>query len=120
MLQGIIAVISFIGALIGSLLVDRVGRRKMLFTASCLFVMWFVILAGLSAKYAGSTNVAASNATVAIIYLFGFTFSIGFTPFQALYPVECLTFETRAKGMAVYNLYVYLSSNPLPSSPSNP
>lgn len=104
MLQGVIAVISFIGALIGSTLVDKVGRRKMLFTTSLLFAMWFAILAGLSAKYTKSDNTAASNATVAIIYLFGFTFSIGFTPFQALYPVECLTFETRAKGMAVYNL----------------
>lgn len=108
MLQGVIAVISFIGALIGSSLVDRVGRRKMLFTTSCLFVLWFSIVAGLSANFAGTTNKAASNATVAMIYLFGFTFSIGFTPFQALYPVECLTFETRAKGMGVYNLYVIL------------
>lgn len=113
MLQGVIAVISFIGALIGSTLVDRVGRRRMLFTTSCLFVMWFAIVAALSAQFAGTTNVAASNATVAMIYLFGFTFSIGFTPFQALYPVECLSFETRAKGMAVYNLYVFRSPGPL-------
>ncbi|KAL0632722.1 hypothetical protein Q9L58_008390 [Maublancomyces gigas] len=110
MLQGVIAVISFIGALIGSTLVDKVGRRKMLFTTSLLFAMWFSILAGLSAKFTGSNNTAASNATVAIIYLFGFTFSIGFTPFQALYPVECLTFETRAKGMAVYNFWVNVAS----------
>lgn len=113
MLQGVIAVISFIGAVIGSTLVDRVGRRRMLFTTSCLFVMWFAIVAALSAQFAGSTNVAASNATVAMIYLFGFTFSVGFTPFQALYPVECLSFETRAKGMAVYNLYVFCSPSPL-------
>lgn len=105
MLSGVIAVISFIGALIGSSLVDKVGRRKMLYTTSALFVMWFAIVAGLSAKFAGSDNKAASNATVAMIYLFGFTYSVGFTPFQALYPVECLSFETRAKGMAVYNLY---------------
>ncbi|KAI5837878.1 general substrate transporter [Morchella snyderi] len=110
MLTGVIAVISFVGAIIGSMLVDRVGRRKMLFTTSCLFVMWFAIITGLSAKFAGSDNKAASNATIAMIYLFGFTFSVGFTPFQALYPVECLTFETRAKGMAVYNFWVNIAS----------
>lgn len=110
MLGGVISVISFIGALIGSSLVDKVGRRKMLFTTSCLFVLWFAIVAGLSAKYAGTTNVPASNATVAMIYLFGFTFSIGFTPFQALYPVECLSFETRAKGMGFYNFWVNIAS----------
>jgi MFS family permease len=106
MLTGIIAVISFIGAVIGSTLVDRVGRRKMLFGASCLFVFWFVIITILSSQFAGSGNKAGSNATIAMIYLFGFTFSVAFTPFQALYPVECLNFETRAKGMAVYNFWV--------------
>lgn len=45
-----------------------------------------------------------------MIYLFGFTFSLAFTPFQALYPVECLNFENRAKGMAVYNFWVNVAS----------
>ena len=110
LLNGIISVISFVGAVIGSLLVDKIGRRKMLFTASCLFVLWFAIVAALSAKYTDSDNKAASNATIAMIYLFGLTFSIGFTPFQALYPVECLAFETRAKGMAFYNFWVNVAS----------
>jgi len=106
MLNGLISTISFIGAVIGSTLVDTVGRRRMLFGASCLFVMWFVLIAALSATFDGSTNKAGSNATIAMIYFFGFTFSIAFTPFQALYPVECLNFETRAKGMAVYGFFV--------------
>ena len=45
-----------------------------------------------------------------MIYFFGFTFSVAFTPFQALYPVECLNFENRAKGMAVYNFWVNIAS----------
>lgn len=110
MLNGIIPVISFFGAITGSFLVDRVGRRPLLFTASCLFVLWFTIVAALSATFVGSGNVAASNATVAMIYFFGLTFSVGFTPLQALYPVECLTFETRAKGMAVYMFAVNIAS----------
>ena len=62
MLSGVITVISFVGALIGSALVDKVGRRKMLFGASCLFVLWFVIVAALSATYSGTTNKYGSNA----------------------------------------------------------
>jgi len=62
MLNGVISVLSFAGAVIGSTLVDRVGRRKMLFGASCMFVVWFSIVAALSATYSGSGNKAGSNA----------------------------------------------------------
>lgn len=62
MLNAIITCVSFVGSIIGSTIVDKAGRRKMLFTASCLFVLWFSIIAGLSAKFAGSGNVAGSNA----------------------------------------------------------
>jgi len=41
-----------------------------------------------------------------MIFLFGAVFSIGFTPLQALYPVEVLSYEMRAKGMAFSNLAV--------------
>lgn len=110
MLNGVISVISFVGAMIGSFLVDKVGRRKLLITASCLFALWFSIVAALSAQFVGTGNTAASNATVAMIYMFGFTFAVGFTPLQVLYPAECLTFETRAKGMAVYSFAVNIAS----------
>jgi MFS family permease len=109
-LGGVIAVLSFLGAMIGSTLVDRVGRRKMLFTASCLFVLFFSVVTALSATYNGKHDKNGSNATIAMIYLFGFSFSVCFTPFQALYPVECLNFENRAKGMAVYNFWVNIAS----------
>jgi len=65
-LNGVIAVISFIGAMIGSALVDRVGRRKMLFGASCLFVVWFVLVAALSAHYNGSGDKHGSNAVCTV------------------------------------------------------
>ncbi|TGZ83779.1 general substrate transporter [Ascodesmis nigricans] len=45
-----------------------------------------------------------SAAIIALIYLFGITYSFAYTPLQALYPVECLGYEERAKGMGWYNL----------------
>lgn len=41
-----------------------------------------------------------------MIFLFGAVFSVGITPLQALYPVEVLSFEMRAKGMAFSALAV--------------
>ena len=54
----------------------------------------------------GDTNTSAAKATVACIFLFGAVFSIGLTPLQALYPVEVLSFEMRAKGMGFSSLAV--------------
>jgi hypothetical protein len=45
------------------------------------------------------TNTAAGTASLAFIFIFGAVYSVGFTPLQALYPVEVLSFEMRAKGM---------------------
>ena len=47
---------------------------------------------------------SASNAFIAFIFLFNAVFAFGITPLQALYPVEVLSFEMRAKGMAFSNL----------------
>jgi hypothetical protein len=43
---------------------------------------------------------------LALVFIFGAVFSFGITPLQALYPVEVLSFEMRAKGMAFSNLAV--------------
>jgi Sugar (and other) transporter len=47
----------------------------------------------------GATNKAAGTVSLVFIFVFGAVYSIGFTPLQALYPVEVLSFEMRAKGM---------------------
>jgi len=104
----------FLWALLGANLVDRVGRRPLLLFANAgCCVMWLVITAS-SAIYAQSippdspqidghigvgTNHAAATACLAFIFIFGAVYSVGFTPLQALYPVEVLSFEMRAKGM---------------------
>jgi len=53
---------------------------------------------------------AAAKAEIAFIFIFGFVFSAGFTPLQALYPVEVLRYESRAKGMGFYNFWVNIAS----------
>lgn len=58
----------------------------------------------------GKTNKAAGDATLAFQFVFGAVYSIGFTPLQALYPVEVLSFEMRAKGMAFGSLFMNVVS----------
>lgn len=102
------ACFQFAFALTGAAFVDRIGRRPlMLFsmTGSCIVWIGMTIATALFNE-SGETNTAAAKASIAMIFIFGAVYSVGLTPLQALYPVEVLSFEMRAKGMAFSALAV--------------
>lgn len=106
------ACFQFVFALTGAAFVDRFGRRPlMLFSMGGCALVWVAVTAA-TASYAesGNTNTDAARATVAFIFIFGAVYSFGITPLQALYPVEVLSFEMRAKGMAFSSLAVNAGS----------
>lgn len=108
----------FAWAIAGATLVDKVGRRPLLlFSFTACTVIWLgmtIASSQFEASYAGDdangdpiyTNTGASKASLAMVFMFGAFYSFGITPLQALYPVEVLSFEMRAKGMAFSNLAV--------------
>jgi hypothetical protein len=63
------SVTSFIGALSGTAVVDRLGRRKlMLFASVCSFCGMLIVAVLLSP--AGKESTARANAAISFIYLF--------------------------------------------------
>ena len=111
-------VVSFGGALFGARFTDKWGRRPQLLTSTFIVVCIFCCVCAINA-----TNIitapdgtmtakssAAAKAEIALIFIFGFVFSAGYTPLQALYPVEVLRYESRAKGMGFYNFWVNIAS----------
>lgn len=116
--NAILNVISFFVATIGARFTDRLGRRPVLLIGTTLFVVWWTIITILTAIYGREANrdnvdnvsPPGARAAIAFIYVFGITYSFAFTPLQALYPVECLAYETRAKGMGMYNLFVNVAA----------
>jgi len=110
----------FCWALLGANLVDRIGRRPLLLFSNvgCCFV-WLAMTVS-TAIYTMSipsdpvaaadvpigTNSVAGVVCLVFIFIFGAVYSIGFTPLQALYPVEVLSFEMRAKGMGFSGMAV--------------
>jgi Sugar (and other) transporter len=93
-------------AAVGSMFVDSIGRRPMLIWVNIgCAVCWIGVTASAGVQ-ASTGSKASSGACVAMIYIFQAVYSFGWTPLQALYPVEVLSFEMRAKGMAFSNMFV--------------
>jgi MFS family permease len=101
----------FIFSLVGASVVDRFGRRPLLLFSNagcCLIWLGMTVTSGIFAE-SGNTNKIAGDLTLFFIFLFGTVYSIGYTPLQALFPVEVLSFEMRAKGMAFSGLSVNIA-----------
>lgn len=102
----------------GATIVDRVGRRPMLIIVNivCCFCWIGVIVPSSianitdtkSEEQINSVAPPVSRAVLAWVYIFQVCYSFGWTPMQALYPVEVLSFEMRAKGMAFSSLFTQI------------
>ncbi|PSN73444.1 general substrate transporter [Corynespora cassiicola Philippines] len=91
-------------AVTGAFFVDRLGRRPMLIgTFSTISVIWVAAIIAVSINDKTGTE-TSSRGFLAMVFLFNAVFAFGITPLQALYPVEVLSFEMRAKGMAFSNM----------------
>jgi len=91
---------------LGCIFVDRLGRRPMLIGVNIACCVCWIGVTVACSQAAETGSKSASAATVAMVYIFQVCYSFGWTPMQALYPVEVLSFEMRAKGMAFSNLFV--------------
>lgn len=93
-------------AAIGCTTVDTFGRRPLLIWVNIGCAICWIGVSAASGVQASKGDKVSSAVTVAFIYIFQAVYSFGWTPLQALYPVEVLSFEMRAKGMAFSNMFV--------------
>lgn len=96
-----ITLASSVAACFGASQMDRFGRRKMLISCCALLTLLWGGMVGGTGGYAIYKSHPAADVSIAFIFLIGIVFSAAYTPLQALYPVEVLAFDQRAKGMAL-------------------
>ncbi|KAJ5558057.1 Major facilitator superfamily domain general substrate transporter [Penicillium sp. DV-2018c] len=97
------------GAYMGSYLGPKLRRRPMMIGTSIACSLCFAGLSAATGVYQKSLETSAATASIVVIFLIGFCFSFGWTPLQAMYAVECLSYETRAKGMAMYSVFTNIA-----------
>lgn len=104
LLNALNPVVSWFAAILGALLLDRVGRRPFLLFGVGGMCICMAIITGCTKLSVDSANPAAGHAGIFFIYLFSVIFSIGLVPLLPFYIAETLPTETRAKGVAFGNL----------------
>ncbi|KAF7299032.1 MFS domain-containing protein [Mycena indigotica] len=111
------------GALLGAFFSDKIGRRHFWFWGTVCCTASILISGACTAV--ADTNLAAANAAITFlcwavlqrrfyaqshVVIFNFFFCATYVPLPATYVPECLTFEKRANGVAMYTLCASLAS----------
>lgn len=107
--------IQIVFATLGASITDTVGRRPMLVVVNIVCgLCWIGVTVPASignitdidsTEQRNAVSGSVSRAVLAWVYIFQISYSVGWTPLQALYPVEVLSYEIRAKGMAFSSFF---------------
>lgn len=99
--------ISAVASYVGASLIEKMGRRPTVIWTSVACAICFAGITGGAGSYAATKSSTAASAGIAFIFIFGWCYNFGMTPLQALYPVECLSYEQRGKGLAFVFAFVH-------------
>lgn len=99
--------ISAVASYVGASLIEKMGRRPTSIWTSVACSICFAGITAGAGSYAANKSTAAASAGIAFIFIFGWCYNFGMTPLQALYPVECLSYEQRGKGLAFVFAFVH-------------
>ncbi|PFH52987.1 hypothetical protein AMATHDRAFT_73803 [Amanita thiersii Skay4041] len=105
-INGGLQVFNFVVAVSAAMLVDWVGRRTLFLVSNSGFAAWTVS----TAVYNTLHKAEAAKATIPFIFFFYFFYDIAYTPMLVAYTLEILPYKIRAKGFAIMNLMVMLTS----------
>jgi sugar porter (SP) family MFS transporter len=104
LLNALNPVVSWFMAILGAMLLDRVGRRPFLLSGVLGMSLCLAIVTGCTKLSVDFANRAASHIGIFFIYLFSAIFALCIVPLIPFYIAESLATETRAKGTAVGQL----------------
>ncbi|CAE6352053.1 unnamed protein product [Rhizoctonia solani] len=100
-LNGGLAIWNWILSILGSMAVDRVGRRPIWLFATLGMMVSYVIVTALSATFDRTSDRNTGLAVIPMIFItFGF-YDICWTPLPTAYSAEILSYSIRSMGMSL-------------------
>ncbi|KAF5377382.1 hypothetical protein D9757_007985 [Collybiopsis confluens] len=93
-----------------AMLIDRVGRRPLFILSNAGMLISFGLWTVTEALFNALHKTSAAKATIPLIFLYYFFYDMAYTPMLVAYTLEILPYRIRAKGFAVMNFTVYVTT----------
>jgi MFS family permease len=109
LINGFLQVWNLIMAVVGSMLVDSAGRRTLFLLSTCIMLVSYIIITGLSGSFANNHMSSVGTAVIPFLFLYYGGYDIAFTPLVMAYPAEIWPYALRTKGVALTSVSTYLA-----------
>ncbi|KAJ5215011.1 sugar transporter [Penicillium chermesinum] len=112
LINALLTLWTMLWSLVFAAVMNRFGRRTLFLISTAgslaVYLVWTILEATYEKKTAldGTGGDGYAKGVLAMIFLFNFFFSIGWTPLQVTYCIEILPFNLRARGLVLYNFFV--------------
>ncbi|KAI5826868.1 hypothetical protein K523DRAFT_322607 [Schizophyllum commune Tattone D] len=109
-INGGLQVFNMCVAFTAAMLVDWVGRRTLFIVSTAGMLVCFTSWTTTTALFNIFQSTVAAKATIPLIFIFYFFYDMAYTPMLVAYTLEILPYKIRARGFAVMNLTVFLTT----------
>ncbi|KAG2074267.1 general substrate transporter [Suillus decipiens] len=109
-INGCLQIFNLASALLGTTLVDKLGRRKLFLISNVGMLIVFSMWTLTTALFNETKSTIAMKATIPLIFVFFFFYDFAYTPMIVSYTLEILPYNIRARGLAISNFSAYLSN----------
>ncbi|KAF9876718.1 hypothetical protein CkaCkLH20_05564 [Colletotrichum karsti] len=108
LINAINAVVCWISAFVGTMFLDKLGRRVMMMGGLTGCLATYIMLTAFTAESADNKDLVYG--VIVSVYLFGIAYGAGMNACATLYPMEVLTNRTRAKGSAIKFVFLNIAT----------
>ncbi|KAJ3913875.1 hypothetical protein F5877DRAFT_92996 [Lentinula edodes] len=109
-INGGLQIFNLLVGLSSAMLIDLIGRRTLFIVSNSGMLIAFGLWTVTEALFNAFHKTSAAKATIPLIFLYYLFYDIAYTPMLVAYTLEILPYKIRAKGFAMMNFTVYVTT----------